>query len=305
MTKTALKKKLKIFASFREFSKQLHDGPSDNPFGNNTTSRNDAHNDNGGIGVGGFADDAWQEVTEENTGAIYYWNQITNETSWDKPETFQPLDIASSLSDAEKRSYVEQLTSMGYGENIVNTVLLDCNSSSSIDTILNHLEQLQGQLDTSASSTAFLKGNKFIEQFVSEFKTRIAKVDNAETLETLMGKMSMAQNMIETFDSENDSKGVHELLEWCHGIKRLEKEVNEVYNENIPFHPDDRRCQPGYKTELFEMYADLEEKRRGIDNDSVIGIISDKEIARYAELDSIAAYNTEDEQAMHFCLKRR
>ena len=28
----------------------------------------------------------WQAVTDEDSGDTYYWNEDTNETSWDKPE---------------------------------------------------------------------------------------------------------------------------------------------------------------------------------------------------------------------------
>jgi hypothetical protein len=28
----------------------------------------------------------WKEVKDPKTGAVYYWNEITNETSWEKPK---------------------------------------------------------------------------------------------------------------------------------------------------------------------------------------------------------------------------
>ncbi|XP_072047577.1 formin-binding protein 4-like isoform X2 [Amphiura filiformis] len=49
-------------------------------------------------------DNGWQELLDENTNCIYYWNTITNEVTWDMPADFQapaPTEPVASEPSAE------------------------------------------------------------------------------------------------------------------------------------------------------------------------------------------------------------
>jgi len=43
--------------------------------------------------------DGWTEVTDPNTGNIYYYNQLTHETSWEKPSPAQSTDSTGGWSE--------------------------------------------------------------------------------------------------------------------------------------------------------------------------------------------------------------
>ena len=44
----------------------------------------------------------WSELTDEKTGSIYYWNKVTNVTSWTRPgtEPLSPLSSSKSMKPA-------------------------------------------------------------------------------------------------------------------------------------------------------------------------------------------------------------
>ena len=50
----------------------------------------------------------WSAVWDDNAQAYYYWNTITNETTWENPNNINNNDLTAQISNSEYTEYTEQ-----------------------------------------------------------------------------------------------------------------------------------------------------------------------------------------------------
>ena len=157
----------------------------------------------------------WQECTDEETGGLYYWNSATNETTWEKPEDF---DDAAILSEEASDNYKEILLSMGYTENLVAIVLLECEGQTSFDDIVSRLDELQKmdlgeEVTTQMQDVEVLPSNggesqtvDFVRKFIEEYEAFGGQAEHGEK------DVDLAQDLITKLLLPLDTGGARTLF---------------------------------------------------------------------------------------------
>ena len=244
------------------------------------------------------ADDygGWKELIDPESGAAYYWNEYTGETSWDPPPGFQATEQPEQGPKPEGFSDVyAALLNMGFPPESIVTAMNEAEGNYSYYDLVAKLSGWQGA-DTTAdgaaddaipASTLQTMPDYFV-QFVRDLssgeETKEEWINDAAI--DLGAKFNMASSVMTTFDEEDDSSDqVMKLIAWAKEMNQLNADLIFAFNENVPY----KLMTEHYEAGLLAWYEDLELRRTTVDENSISSnILSDDELRRIADLNKIA-----------------
>lgn len=91
----------------------------------------------------------WKEVTDPESGAVYYWNELTGETSWDPPDSYQSQQeqeqsLAATSATKKPEGFAEiytALMNMGFPPDQIVTAMNESKGSANFDELVLKLSQ--------------------------------------------------------------------------------------------------------------------------------------------------------------------
>lgn len=237
---------------------------------------------------------------------------------------------AASLPDIEPKKehsnghqFIDTLVAMGFPADLVEDVVDGHHGYVTLEQLVMQLSEMQFAVQAVASPQTHRsyppkdklydrqhncessptatphKSVSHLDKFASYCRSS-AEIDQKIDASDLNAKFVMASSVFETFDPSQSNDESNDLLRWATAMGELLDSIKSAFLEDIDFDSVQRGGQS-----LAAWFVQLEQLRRSIDEDSVIGsMISDKEMERMAELDRIAALGTQDEQLLHRLIVR-
>lgn len=244
------------------------------------------------------SNDGWQELIDPESGASYYWNEFSGETSWDPPsgvqaEQFEQIPAETPKPEGFSDVYAA-LLNMGFPPESIVAAMNDAGGNYSYDDLVLQLSGLQGTEsaadgggdDAIPASTNQTMPDYFI-QFIKESSGDDFKDEwlNDAAID-LSAKFNMANSILTTFDEDDDSsEQILKLISWAKDMQQLYTDLIYAFNEKIPFKLMTEHNEVG----LIAWYEDLESRRTTVDENSISSnILSDDELRRIADLNHIA-----------------
>lgn len=262
------------------------------------------------------SDDPWKPLIDPESGATYYWNELTGETSWEPPQYEQDYqqDSQPAAPTSKPESFAEvynALLNMGFPPAAIVSAMNASQGNFSFDDLVFKLSsecgdgsqaydlELALRLSESQQPSAEegeeaipASTNQTMADYFILFVTDLSGGQDSKSewlndaAVELNAKFSMASSVLDTFDEEDDSsEGVVKLITWAKDMRQLHSDIISAYNQSIPY----KEMTEHYPGGLLAWYEDLEAQRTSVDENSVAGnMLSDAELKRIAELDQIA-----------------
>ena len=116
-------------------------------------------------------------------------------------------------------------------------------------------------------------------------------------------KFVIARSLLDTFIDGDNSDGVLHMVQWGTSMVELGEEIKAAYEEGKAMTSPCEKAPN--RVNLVQWFALLELARAEVkESEEGAAMLSDRELARMAELDRIALMGTTDEQLLHTMITR-
>lgn len=244
--------------------------------------------------------DGWQELVDPESGAHYYWNEFSGETTWDPPSRFQAGQVDHETVQVAKpvgfSDVYAALLNMGFPPESIVATMNEAQGNISYDDLVAKLSMVHdsgSSVDGGVNAAIPVSTNQTMADYLILFVKEILSSGEESSHELLhdaamdlSAKIHMAVSVLKTFDEDDDSsEQVINLISWAKDMKQFHSDLVYAFDENIPF----KLMTEHYGAGLIAWYKDLEVTRSTVDeNCASSNVISDKELQRIAELKKIA-----------------
>jgi hypothetical protein len=213
--------------------------------------------------------------------------------------------------------YIDTLITMGFPSENVHAVVEEYSDYVTLEELVMKLSAMDSIPATPCKSSPARKSDEpavlvkktnaahaYLELLTEYLRGAIPRLSGvfSDSVFDLHTKFVSADSVFESLSGGNgyDFSEQSDLLDWAKGMLEFQKTAQNAHREN----QDLSSCRVRDE-DLASMFMYLEKLRHAIDENEAVGnLLSDKELERMAELNSIAMLGSEDEQLLHRLISR-